>query len=87
MAVNLLGCLTIGMLYGLFDRHGWMGPELRAFLVVGFCGGFTTFSTFALENFAMLRDGNWVPAALYAGASLVLGIGAVWLGAATVRSL
>lgn len=61
LAVNLLGCLTIGMLYGLFDRHGWMGPELRAFLVVGFCGGFTTFSTFALENFAMLRDGNWVP--------------------------
>ena len=81
LAVNLLGCLAIGMLYGLFDRHGWMGPELRAFLVVGFCGGFTTFSTFALENFAMLRDGNWVPAAL------VLGIGAVWLGAATVRSL
>lgn len=87
LAVNLLGCLAIGMLYGLFDRHGWMGPELRAFLVVGFCGGFTTFSTFALENFAMLRDGNWVPAALYAGASLVLGIGAVWLGAVTVRSL
>ena len=74
LAVNLLGCLAIGMLYGLFDRHGWMEPELRAFLVVGFCGGFTTFSTFAL-------------AALYAGASLVLGIGAVWLGAATVRSL
>ena len=87
LAVNLLGCLAIGMLYGLFDRHGWMEPELRAFLVVGFCGGFTTFSTFALENFAMLRDGDWVPAALYAGASLVLGIGAVWLGAATVRSL
>lgn len=87
LAVNLLGCLAIGMLYGLFDRHGWMEPELRAFLVVGFCGGFTTFSTFALENFAMLRDGNWVPAALYAGASLVLGIGVVWLGAATVRSL
>ncbi|MFQ8804533.1 MAG: fluoride efflux transporter FluC [Alistipes indistinctus] len=89
LAVNLLGCLAIGMLYGLLrDRHGWMGPELRAFLVVGFCGGFTTFSTFALENFAMLRDGNWVPAALYAGASLVLGIGAVaGLGAATVRSL
>lgn len=51
LAVNLAGCLLIGILYGLFDRGTAASPELRLFLAVGLCGGFTTFSTFINENF------------------------------------
>lgn len=53
LAVNLAGCLLIGILYGLFDRGTAASTELRLFLAVGLCGGFTTFSTFMNENFLM----------------------------------
>ena len=46
LAVNVLGCLAIGLLYGIFERGNLMNPDLRLFLTVGLCGGFTTFSTF-----------------------------------------
>lgn len=61
LAVNLAGCLLIGILYGLFDRGTAKSPELRLFLAVGLCGGFTTFSTFINENFLMTRARNSSP--------------------------
>ena len=90
LAVNLLGCLAIGMLYGLFDRHGWMGPELRAFLVVGFCGGFTTFSTFSADAVRLLRAGDYGPATAYialsVGTCIVFAMLGMWIGAQIVRN-
>ena len=71
-SVNIIGSLLIGLLVGLSSRET-ISPEMKLLLVTGFCGGFTTFSTFANESFAML-------AALYIGASVMVGIIAVWLG-------
>lgn len=52
-AVNVAGCFIIGLLYGIFDRGALLNPELRMLLTVGFCGGFTTFSTFINENYLL----------------------------------
>lgn len=80
LVVNILGCLIIGIVYGVADRGTLITPEMRLFLAVGFCGGFTTFSAFAAENIAMLRDGNVLYFALYAGISVFLGVLATWSG-------
>lgn len=53
LAVNMLGCFLIGMLYGVINRGGILNPQLRLMLTVGFCGGFTTFSTFINENYLL----------------------------------
>jgi fluoride exporter len=78
--VNIAGCFLIGLFYGLSERNQLISPEWRMFLTVGFCGGFTTFSTFANENFAMLRDGNMLSVALYASSSVFVGICATYFG-------
>jgi CrcB protein len=78
--VNITGCLLIGIFYGISDRGNFLTPEWRMFLTVGFCGGFTTFSTFASENIALLKDGNFLYFALYSGLSVFLGLIATYLG-------
>ncbi|MGX8683563.1 MAG: fluoride efflux transporter CrcB [Bacteroidales bacterium] len=78
-AVNILGSLFIGLLVGLVSK-GIVSPEIKLLLVTGFCGGFTTFSTFANESFSMMKAGDALQMALYLGASVVIGILAVWLG-------
>lgn len=80
MTVNLVGCFLIGLLFGLADRGNVMNDELRLFLTVGFCGGFTTFSTFANENIALLRDGNILYFALYTAISVFVGILLTYFG-------
>ena len=80
-AVNILGSLLIGLLVGLVSK-GVLSPEMKLLMVTGFCGGFTTFSTFANESFGMMKVGDVLQMALYVGVSVVIGILAVWGGMA-----
>lgn len=76
LAANILGCFAIGAL-----TRALPGGELtRLLLVTGFCGGFTTFSTFTNENVAMLRSGDILPAAAYTAASVFCGLVAAYTG-------
>ena len=80
MVVNVAGCLFIGLLYGWFERADVLSPEWRLFLTVGFCGGFTTFSTFSLESLVLLEDGRPVLFGGYVLLSVTLCLAGVWLG-------
>lgn len=86
-AVNVLGCLAVGILAGVAERYEVIGPEARLFLFTGLLGGFTTFSAFGLEAVFLIRRGDLGVAALYAGGTVVLGITAVWLGLKCVSLL
>lgn len=85
--VNVLGCLAIGFLSGLNYPGGWLSPSVKLILTTGFCGGFTTFSTFMNENTALMRDGNYSYLVLYMGLSLLLGMVAVIAGHTAAKML
>ena len=87
LAVNLLGCLLIGVLATLFEERFAGDPALRTFVLVGLLGGFTTFSSFGFETFALMRAGNLLLAGVNVAGNLVVGLAAVWLGAAVTRLL
>jgi CrcB protein len=80
LAVNVIGSLLIGFLIGISDRSPVLTVEWRMFLMVGLCGGFTTFSSFTGENLVLLRNGQILPLLLYTGLSIFLGFTAVYLG-------
>ncbi|MGQ4582075.1 fluoride efflux transporter CrcB [Lysobacter sp. F60174L2] len=86
-AVNVFGCLVMGLLAGAAARYEVFGPGTRLLLFTGVLGGFTTFSAFGLEATQLLRRGEFGVAALYAGSSVVLGIAAVWVGMRVVGLL
>lgn len=80
LAANLLGCLAIGLIYGLAESRDWLTDATRWLLLVGFLGSFTTFSTFGWQTFQLLRDGH--PGLAFANilASVALGLLCVWGG-------
>lgn len=84
VAVNLLGCLLIGIIAGLVDARQLFSPEMRIFTLIGVLGGFTTFSTFGYEAFALLRDAEYLRAMIYVGTQVIAGLALVFSGYALV---
>jgi fluoride exporter len=80
LAVNLVGCFLIGILWSLVEYRQWLHPELRIFLTVGILGGFTTFSAFGYETFVLIRDGQYPWALANVAANVIFGIAAVIVG-------
>ena len=80
LTVNVAGCLLIGILWGMTSRFPNLSPTLTLLLMVGFCGGFTTFSTFSKESLALAEAGRWSAFAAYAIGSVTIAIAAVALG-------
>jgi CrcB protein len=80
LLVNITGSLVIGFLTGIAEKSLMLTPEWRLFLMVGLCGGFTTFSAFANENLMLIHNGQVMAVLLYTGLSIFLGFLAVYLG-------
>ena len=80
LAVNIIGCLIIGLLSYVSESRGLFSAEMRLFVFIGILGSFTTYSTFSNEAMTLLGDGKHLMALSYIGTHLFLGLGAVWLG-------
>jgi CrcB protein len=80
LAVNVLGCLLIGLLSASFSGRVLVREEYRVALIVGILGGFTTFSAFGMETFALLNDAQFARAGMNVAASVGAGLTAVWIG-------
>jgi CrcB protein len=77
---NVIGCFLIGLFLGILAKNQLTDSNLKWFLVTGFCGGFTTFSAFGIENFNLLQNNNTLLAFSYIALSIILGLFAVWFG-------
>ena len=80
LITNVIGCFLIGILIGILEKNNLASSNLKWFLITGFCGGFTTFSTFGYENISLFQSNNSALAFGYIALSIILGLFAVWLG-------
>ena len=85
-AVNLIGSFVIGIFFGLAERTHLISPQMNVFLITGFCGGFTTFSSFANDIFVLLGQKHWLLFGLYVVLSLVVGVALVWIGRSLIKA-
>jgi fluoride exporter len=83
--VNVSGCLAFGMLAGVAEQRSVLGPQARAFLLIGVLGGFTTFSSFTFESFQLLRDAEYARASLNIVGQVLVGLIALWVGFVVAR--
>jgi len=79
-AVNVVGCFVFGAIAGAAEQRVQLTPELRLFLLVGVLGGFTTFSSYAFESFALIRDGQFAAAAVNVVGQVLAGLVGLWAG-------
>jgi fluoride exporter len=87
LLVNVTGSFIIGIIYAFAEKGNLMSPEWRIFLAVGICGGFTTFSSFTMDNLNLMKDNSLIQLLLYTGGSIFLGILAVYLGIILTRAI
>ena len=87
LLINVTGSFLLGLILRYGVETATLPPEVRAFLTIGFCGGYTTFSTFSYETVALAEDGQWTRAARYVALSVGLSLVATFLGFATAREL
>ena len=87
LAVNVFGCFALGFLMTIFDERVFVNTELRSFLTIGFLGALTTFSTFGFETISLLKAQEFVAAFANIGASLLLGLIAVYFGIVSAKAV
>lgn len=87
MTVNIIGSFIIGIVFGLSEKGDLLGPQARFFLAVGFCGGFTTFSSLSYDAFLLLQNKEWLKFLFYTTGSFVSGLAAVVGGRMLVKAL
>ncbi|HEU4682680.1 MAG TPA: fluoride efflux transporter CrcB, partial [Gemmatimonadales bacterium] len=87
LLINISGSFLLGAILRYAFETPTITPEVRALLTIGFCGGYTTFSTFSYETMALLRDGEWVRAGVYIAASVLLSVAGTFLGFAVARGV
>lgn len=87
LLVNISGSFLLGAILRYAVETPTLTPEMRALLTIGFCGGYTTFSTFSYETLAMLEDGEWTRAGVYVLASVVLSLLGTFLGFTVAREM
>lgn len=86
LVVNVIGCFLIGLIYAFSEKGNLLSPEMRLLLATGFCGGFTTFSSFSYESIALMKDGELFYTFLYVAASIIIGFLAAYIGVFIVKS-
>src|SRR3954468_11702815 len=87
LLINISGSFLLGVILRYAIETPTLSPEMRTLLTIGFCGGYTTFSTFSYETVALLEDGEWTRAGLYVGASVLLSLVGTLLGFAVAREV
>ena len=83
--VNIIGCFIIGLFFGLLEKAHVMTPSENVLLITGFCGGFTTFSSFANDLLVLGNKGDWTTGIIYLCASVIIGVLLVCGGRALIR--
>ena len=84
--MNIIGSFIIGIFFGMAEKTHLISPSMNVFLITGFCGGFTTFSSFADDMYLLLKGSHWLYFILYVVLSFALGLLLVWLGRSLIKA-